>query len=73
MNNIKLNPYYTHHRNLLSDQDKRHFDCAFAESEEIKRKQWQLKLALEAQQKIIAKLVQTAVWNRTENKQQKGN
>ena len=55
---MKLNAYYTYHRNLLSDQDKRHFDCSIAEIEEIKRKQWQLKLALEAQEAIIQKLIQ---------------
>jgi hypothetical protein len=64
---MKLNAYYTYHRDRLSTQDKRHFDSALAESQEIERKQWHLKLALEAKQAEIQKLIQFADLNNQEN------
>lgn len=64
---MKLSSYHAYHRDRLSTQDKRHFDSALAEKEEIERKQWQLKLALEAQEGIIQKLIQFADLNNQEN------
>lgn len=64
---MKLTSYHAYHRDRLSSQDKRHFDSALAEKEEIERKQWQLKLALEAKQAEIQKLIQFADLNNQEN------
>tara|TARA_B100000902_G_scaffold356285_1_gene369825 strand:+ start:861 stop:1094 length:234 start_codon:yes stop_codon:yes gene_type:complete len=64
---MKLTSYHAYHRDRLSTQDKRHFDSALAEKEEIERKQWQLLHRKNALQAEIQKLIQLADLNDQEN------